>query len=134
MKRLFKIFAIEIVGLYIASQIATGMEFTDQLAGMVITGIGLAFATRLIKPIINILILPLTLATLGLFKFIGHTITLYIVDLAMPQFNVVGFHFAGTVNQYFSIPAINFDNRIMAYIAFSIVISVVTMIIGWIVK
>ncbi|MCH7723558.1 MAG: hypothetical protein IIC76_09565 [Bacteroidetes bacterium] len=82
----------------------------------------------------NILILPLTLATLGLFKFLAHAITIYVVDLALPQFEVVGFDFAGYSTQYFEIPAINFGPGIMSYIAFSVVLSLVVTAIHWVAK
>lgn len=134
MKRIVRLFAVEFFGLWVANKIATGLVFQDQLLGMAVTAGALAVATTLIKPVVNLLLLPLTLATLGLLKFLGHTITLYIVDLALDQFKVTGFHFAGLSSPYLDLPPVSYDSQVMAYIAFSIVISVVTGLVHWLMK
>ena len=134
MRRIFRLFAIETVALYLATQIATGMVFEKELEGLVITGIALALAMRLVKPFINVLLLPLTLATLGLLKFLGSTVTLYIVDYALPQFEVTGFHFSGLTSDYLDLPAVSFDNKIFGYLAFALIISIITSLINWIRK
>lgn len=134
MKRIARLFVVEFFGLWVANEIATGLVFQNEIEGMVITAAALAVATTLIKPVVNLLLLPLTLATLGLLKFLGHTITLYIVDLALDQFSVTGFHFAGMNSPYLDLPAISYSSPVMAYIAFSIVISVVTGLVHWLMK
>ncbi len=134
MKSIFRIFAIQAIVLYIADQIAGGLVFEDKLTGILITGAALAVATITVKPIIKILILPLTLATLGLLRFLAYAITLYIVDLALPQFQITGFHFAGFTSQYFDLPAVNFSQGPMAFIAFSLLISIITTLIHWMTK
>ena len=135
MNKIVKIFAIEFIGLYVANQLADGFSFNgNQLYGFIITAGALTIAMKLVKPIINILILPLSLATMGLFKFISHTVTLYIIDLALDQFKVTHFYFAGFSNDYFDLPVVSFNQGIMAYIAFSIIISAVVSIVSWIMK
>ncbi len=134
MKRLFRIFAIETIALFTAHNLATGLVFRDELTGILTTGAALALAAMTIKPIINILILPLTIATLGLLKFIAHAVTLYIVDLALPQFQVTGFNYPGFTSQYLDIPATSFPAGPLAYLAFSLLISIITTLIHWITK
>ena len=134
MKRVLRIIAIELAGLYIATQIAGGLVFQNQAEGFIITGVALGIAMVLLKPIINILLLPLTLATMGAFRIVGHAITLFIVDVALTQFEVAGFHFAGISTNYFDLPAINLDKGPLAYLAFSIVIWFFTGFINWLRK
>lgn len=134
MRRILRIFLVETAGLFIASQIASGLVFQNQIEGLVITGIALTLATKLVKPIIGVLILPLTMATLGLFKFIGHAITLYLVDMVVDEFSVGGFHFAGMTGQYLDLPAYSIDEGLMAYLAFSVLISFIAGVINWIIK
>jgi uncharacterized membrane protein YvlD (DUF360 family) len=133
MKKLLKIYATELLALYFANQIASGLVFQDKLTGLLITAAALAIATTLIRPIINILILPLSLATLGLFKFFSHAITLYLVDLALQQFSIVGFYFPGLHSQYLDLPMISFGSGPLSYIAFSVLISIITFVINWII-
>lgn len=125
---------IELLGLYFASQLAQGLVFQNQLEGLLITSAALGVAMLVIKPVVNLLLLPLNLATLGLFKFLGHVITLFIVDLALTQFEIVGFHFAGFTSTYFDLPAIDFEKGPFAFLAFSLIIWVITGIINWLRK
>ncbi len=135
MKKVVRSFARELVALYFISQIATGMLFSgEQFQSLAIAAAAITLATFVVKPIINILILPITLATLGLFKFLAHAITLFIVDTALPQFEVVGFHFTGFASPYFDMPPIDFDSRFMGYICFSILLYVIVNTIHWIAK
>jgi len=134
MKRILRIIAVELVGLYLADQIAQGLVFQNQTEGFLITGLALGVAMFSIRPIINILLLPLTLATMGIFKIIGHAITLFIVDVALVQFEVVGFKFAGFTSQYFDLPALELSKGPLSYLAFSIVISIITALVNWLRK
>lgn len=134
MKRILRIIVIEIAGLYVASQIASGMIFASQPESILIAGAALGIAMFLIKPIINILLLPLTLATMGLFRFAGHAITIYVVDVALPQFNIEAFNFPGLKSQYLDIPEIHFQKGILAYFAFSFLIWFITGMINWLRK
>lgn len=126
MKKIVNIFAIEVASLFIATQIASGIVFQNGLEGLFVAGVALAIAAYFVRPVVNILLLPLNLVTLGLFKFIGHAVTLFIVDLALNQFQITGFHFLGVATRWFDVPAINFGEGALAYIGFSILISVVS--------
>jgi len=134
MKIIVRIFVVEFFGLYLANSVAKGLVFQNELQGFIITAGALAVATRLIRPIINILLLPLTLATLGLLKFLSHTVTLYLVDVALNQFSVEYFDFPGLKSQYLDLPAVHFNHGVMAYLAFSILISFVTGFVNWLMK
>ncbi len=134
MKKLARIFFIELLAVYLTTQLASGLVFSDQLKGVVVTSVALAAANYLVKPLINILILPLSLATLGLFRFITHGITLYVVDTALADFSVGTFHFAGLTSPYLDLPPITFQGPIMNYIAFSLVLSFLVSFIHWLRK
>lgn len=134
MKKILRIVVIEFAGLAVANQVASGLSFQNTLQGVLITSVALGIAMHLVKPIINILLLPLTLATLGALKIVGHILTLFIVDVALTQFEVTGFNFPGFTSEYFDMPAIVFEKGPFAYIAFSLLISLVTTIINWLRK
>lgn len=134
MKRILRIIIIEFAGLAVANQLAVGLTFQNAVEGVLITSVALGLAMHLIKPLINILLLPLTLATMGAFKIVGHAITLFVVDVALTQFEVTGFYFAGFTSQYFDIPPIMLDKGPFSYLAFSLVIWFVTGLINWLRK
>lgn len=134
MRRIGKLLFLEAFGLYAANKIAAGLTFEGGYQSVAITIAALAIASYFVRPIINILILPLSLATLGLFKFIGHAITLYLVDLVLPQFSITGFVFDGFSSSLISFPPISLPAGALAYIGFALVLSIITTFIHWIVK
>ncbi|OGM29817.1 hypothetical protein A2801_00240 [Candidatus Woesebacteria bacterium RIFCSPHIGHO2_01_FULL_41_10] len=133
MKKIIRLFAIEIFALYLTDQIAHGLIFSPRLEGILITGVALTFAVYIIRPLLGVLLLPLTLATLGIFRFLAHAVTLYIVDRVVEQFAVEGFSFAGASVFGREIPSLHYTNPI-AYLAFAVVLWVVTAIVRWIMK
>lgn len=134
MKRILRSFIIEIGTFYLVSQVASGIVFQNGFEGLVIAGVALTIATFLVRPIINILLLPINLLTFGVFKWISQAITLFIVDLILPQMSIVSFDFAGLTSKWVDIPSIHLSNLVFIYIAFSLLLSIISGIIYWIVK
>lgn len=130
MKRIFRTLLVESGTLYVVSQIATGLTFENGVSTLIATGAILAVATFLIKPIVNILLLPLNILTFGLFKWVGQAIVLYIVDLLLPSFWIDGFAFPGYSSEWVVIPSLTFGG-VLAYLAFSFLISVIASLIYW---
>ena len=122
MKKLLRHFVIDTAVLYFVSQFVKGLNFDGGVATIFLTGAVLAVVTMLIKPLINILLLPLNLITFGLFKWIAHALSLYIVTLVVSEFTISAFNFSGVESYWFSIPAIYFTG-VFAIIAFSFLIS-----------
>lgn len=131
--RIIKNFVITSVSIYIISQIISGMVFNEGIKTLLITGAVLSLTSHIVKPVINILILPLNLITFGLFRWVAYAITLYLVTILVPGFEITGFVFAGISTTWFSLPLISFTGT-LAIIAFSFIVSFVTSIILWIMK
>ncbi|HEX6977473.1 MAG TPA: phage holin family protein [Patescibacteria group bacterium] len=133
MKRIFRVFLIESVALFLVSKITTGLDFEKGLQSLVIAGVALGIAAFFVRPVINILILPLNLLTFGIFKFLTNAITLYLVDLVLKEFNVGGYHFLGLKQSLIDIPSFGVPYP-LSYIAFSFTISFITSILYWFVN
>ncbi len=133
MKRVLRIFIIQSVTLYIVSQIAQGMEFEKGFQSLILTGLALTVASFLVKPIVNLLLIPINLLTFNLFRFVGNAITLYLIDLVLPEFKISAFHFAGMNSNFLFLPEIVIIFPI-SYLAFSLLISVVSGILHWLVR
>ncbi len=133
MKRIFRHFAIDTFSLYVASLVASGLVFESGFTTMAMAGAALTVAGLVVKPVINILLLPLNLITFNLFKWLSSAVALYLVTLVVNGFRIEQFVFNGYSSVWFDIPAINFTG-VLAIAAFSIIISFVSSIILWIVK
>lgn len=133
-KKVVRIFVIESTSLYLASEFAQGLQFRDGIQSLVITGIALTGGAFLVKPIINILILPINLMTFNFFKWANHAIILFLVDMVLAEFSIANFNFSGLSTKYIELPPLSLDQGILSYLAFSFVISVIAGVIKWIME
>lgn len=133
MRGIIKHYLIDTISLYLISQVVIGITFAEGLYTLALAGFVLMLATLIVRPIINILLLPINLITFGLFKWVTYAITLYLVTLVVPGFHLGDFIFKGLSSYWFSIPGISLTN-ILAFIAFSFVISTISSILYWIFK
>lgn len=131
MKRILRIFIIESFTLYLVSQITTGLTFQNGPLDIILTGIALTIASLIVKPIINLLLLPLTLLTFGFFRFLTNVIMLFLVDLVLTQFSVGAFFFKGYDAKLIIIPSIRFPAGPLSYLGFSLLISFISSVIYW---
>ena len=133
MKTIIKHFVIDTVSLYLVSLIITGIVFEKGIETLILAGLGLMLTTLVIRPILNLLLLPLNLITFGLFKWVTYAVTLYFVTLIVPGFKLLEFVFAGFHSIWFSIPSISLTGG-LAFIAFSFLISFISSLVYWIFK
>ena len=131
--KIIKYFVIDTVTLYLVSQAVRGMNFDGGVKTLILAGVVLAISQFLIKPLINILLLPLNLLTFGLFKWASYAVTLYLVTLLVSGFKIAEFYFPGVSTYWFNLPIIALTG-FLAFIAFSFLISTVSSIISWIMK
>ena len=133
MRGLIKHFIINTAALYVVSMVVQGIVFASGTQTLLLTGAVLMLANMIVKPIINILLLPINLITFGIFKWISYSVTLYIVTLVVPGFKLLDFVFTGFNNYWLSIPALSLTG-VLAFIAFSFLISAISSIGNWIFK
>lgn len=133
MRTLLKHYIIDTIALYLVSQAVSGLVFSQGLYTLLLTGLALMVSGMVIKPVINLLLLPLNLITLGLFKWVAYTITFYLVTLIVPGFEISGFLFGGYSSYWFSLPSLSLYG-IFAFIAFSLTISFVSSSLRWLFK
>lgn len=133
MRTILKHFIVDTVSLYLVSLMVSGIVFKEGVQTLLMAGLVLMLATTLVKPVINILLLPINLVTFGLFKWVAYAVTLYIVTLVVPGFKLMDFVFKGFNSYWISIPALALTG-VLAFLAFSFVISVVSSVVHWIFK
>ena len=131
LKNLVKHFVIDTVSLYLASIVVSGIVFENGLTTLLLAGLALTLTGAVIKPIINILLLPINLITFGLFRWVAFAITLYLVTVIIPGFKLLNFVFLGYHSVWISIPSFSFLG-LWSIIAFSFLISFVSSLAYWI--
>lgn len=133
MRSIFKHFVTDTVSLYLISLVVSGLVFDNGITTILLAGAVLALTTMLVRPVINLLLLPINLITFGLFKWIGQAVSLYIVTLAVPGFRILDFGFNGLTTYWFVIPSIQLTG-FLAFTAFSFLISFTSTLIYWVFK
>lgn len=133
MKSLIKIYIVNTLSLFLVSEIFLGIVLQKGFESLFLAGLGLSLASLLIKPVINILLLPLNLITFGLFRWVSSAVALFLVTLVVPGFKILNFAFAGFSSKWLDIPAFSLTG-ILAFVAFSFAISVFSSIIHWLIK
>ncbi|MBI4153637.1 phage holin family protein [Candidatus Woesebacteria bacterium] len=133
MKHLLRHYAVDTVALYLASRATSGLVFTEGIKTLLLAGIGLMAASLIVRPLINLLILPLNLITLGLFKWVSSAVALYLVTLIIPGFKIANFVFLGLSSEWLGIPSFSLDG-VFAYVGFSFFISLITSFMYWLIK
>lgn len=133
MRSILKHFLIDLVSLYLISQFITGMVFEKGLYTLFLTALVLMLTTMIVKPIINLLLLPLNLITFGLFKWVAYAISFYLVTLLVPGFKILDFLFLGYSSNLFSIPSISLPGT-LAFMAFAFLVSFISSLLYWLFK
>jgi putative membrane protein len=67
-----------------------GIKFTQDWQILIFIGIVLGLINFFIKPILNLITLPLRVLTLGLFSLILNMLIILILDIIFPEFKISG--------------------------------------------
>jgi putative membrane protein len=82
--------AITALGLWVASEIFTGLQF-DSPAKLVVAAIVLGIVNAFVRPLAFILTLPLTVLSLGFFLLVLNAAMVGLVAWIVPGFEISGF-------------------------------------------
>lgn len=132
-RKAIKYFLVNSTSLYLINLAISGLSFSNGTNTLLLTALALMGASLIIKPIINVLLLPINLITFGLFRWVTYAVMLYLVTLIVPGFEVSKFYFPGLSTYWVTIPQISL-NGILAFIVFSLVITVTSSVLDWLLK
>lgn len=133
MKRLLRSYAIHFFAVWFIARNFGGIDYHNNLQYLALGALALTAADMLLKPLINLLLLPFNLVTLGVFRWVSNVITLYIATTLVSGFSVVGFNYPGFHSNLFIIPSIELGS-FGAFIAISFLISLISSLLFWIAK
>lgn len=133
MKMLIKTYFSNAILLLGVSEFFPGMSFNGGIKTFLSASLALALSTLIVKPIINVMILPLNLVTFGFFRWISSFVALYLVTLVVPDFMISSFSFKGFESLWFDLPAVNVAG-FFAIILYSLLISIGNTFLHWLLK
>jgi putative membrane protein len=132
-KKYLRFFLINYLALWLIAKYISGVVFIGGNKTMAITALVLTLVGLLIKPLINLLLLPINLLTLGSFRWLVNVITLWLVTIIIPQFTINSFYFAGFTYRGFIFPPMLLV-VFWVYILTAFIISLITTISLWLIS
>lgn len=131
MKNFFRNILINFLAFFLIAKITGGVSFSENYLVLFSAALFLTILNLLIKPLLNLLLMPINLLTLGAFRWVVNVIVLFMVTILVSNFKVIGFTFSGLTFAGFVIPAITFS-FFWALILVSFLIEIVSGLITWI--
>lgn len=131
MRKILRTILLYTASLYITSLLLPGIIVRGGLEDFVIGGAFLTLGHYIIKPILNVLTLPLKLITFGLFSFVVNGITLFIISLLYEKLHVSSFTFPPINLPILHTPSF-FVPLPLSYIIISATIYAILRILSWV--
>jgi putative membrane protein len=92
---------------YIAGYFLSGVHLASTWAAYLTASLVFVIFNFLLTPIIKLLLLPINLLTLGLFRWMTNVLVLYLFDLLYDGISIVSFTYPGYSSSLISIPSGN---------------------------
>lgn len=132
MRALIRNTAIYAFSLSLFPQLFAGVNISGGLTTILAAGLLLTILFWILRPILNILLLPLNILTFGAFSFITNVVIVYLLTVFLPRISIEAFIFPGASFTGFVIPRIEF-NTFFAYIVVTVVFSAIVSGIQWLI-
>jgi len=133
MKSFFRNVLFNSFSIFLLSQLLPGVKVIGGLPTFFVGGIALTLLLVLLRPVLNILTLPLNLVTLGMFSFLTNVIIFYLLTVFVTGISITSFTFPGASYAGFVIPSI-YLNTLFAFILVSFLQSVIVSFLSWLIK
>ncbi|MCK4520896.1 phage holin family protein [Candidatus Parcubacteria bacterium] len=79
-----------IIGIWLAAQFVSGVEIIDSWQIFILAGLILGLINYFIKPILNLIALPLRILTLGLFSLVINMGIIWVIDVLFVEIDIQG--------------------------------------------
>jgi len=133
MKSLLRNTLINSLSLFILAQIVPGLTVEGGFLTYVAGGLALSLLFLIVKPVLNLISLPLNLVTLGLFSFLINAIIFYLLTVFVTGITITSFSFPGFSFSGFIAPEI-FFNTFFAFIIVALLQSLIVNFLSWLIK
>lgn len=110
MKKILKLTLLFTFSLITANQIWNNLEFSFIPWTIIKTAFILSIFELLLKPILKVILFPINILTLGLFRIVIDTLGLYLAAFIFSDFYVNNIHLMATTFMGLNIPELNFYN------------------------
>ena len=133
MKSIIRNIVFYSLALFALTQLLSGVKVTGGISTFIIGGAVLSVMFIVVKPILNIISIPLNIVTLGLFSFFSNVLILLLLTMFVPQIRITAFVFAGFSYAGFILPKTSL-NLISAFVVSGLVLSAIITFLTWLIR
>lgn len=133
MKTLLKNTVMYALVLSLLPMMFSGVTVSGGFTTYVLGGIILSLLFLLLRPILQLVTLPLHIITFGMFAFVINMIIIYLLTVFLPQISIQAFTYPGISFFGFIVPKIAF-NTFFAYLLVAVVFSLIINMIQWLIQ
>jgi putative membrane protein len=133
MKGILRNTVINGISLAVLNQIVPGVTILGGFKTFVLAGFILSLLLLIIKPILNIVSLPLNMVTLGLFSFFTNSIILYLLTVFVTEVKIASFTFEGFTFAGFVVPVMTF-NTFNSFVLTAAILSIIIAFFDWLIR
>ena len=133
MKKILKLTLLFTFSLITANQIWGNLSFGSIPSSIIKAAFILSIFEIILKPILKIILFPINLLTLGLFRIVIDTLGLYLAVFLFSDFKLYDIHTLPTNWWGLSIPAFNFVN-FFTYLVTSVTIGLILNFFNFIIR
>ena len=133
MKKILKLTLLFTFSLITVNQIWGNLYFESIPSSIIKTAFVLSIFEIILKPILKIILFPINLITLGLFRIVIDTLGLYLAVFLFSDFKIYNIHTSPTNWWGISLPAFNFVN-FFTYLVTSVTIGLILNFFSFIIR
>lgn len=130
MKSLIRSLVITAIGIYLVTLLIPGIRVSGGWQSYVWAGAALTILNATVKPLANLLLLPINLLTLGMFRWVANVFILWLVPAFVKEVSISPFAFPGYSAAGFAVPAMNLS-LFWTAAAGAFILSGVTSVMEW---
>ena len=119
--------------IFVISQVLSGVHVSGGFPTYIFGGIALTLLLTILKPVLNVIAIPLNLITLGMFSFLVNVIIFYLLTVFVMDITISAFTFQGASYAGFIIPKLHF-NILFAFVLTSFLQSVIVSFLAWLIE
>ncbi len=133
MRSLLRRTIVNFLSLYLIARILGAISYSEDFLILFWAAIFLTLFNFLVKPVLNLFLMPINTLTLGAFSWVTNVIILFLVTLFVGEFKILVFASPGFSYSGFIIPSIHLT-LFWSFILVSFLIELFNSILNWALK
>lgn len=133
MKGVLRKIVINSFSLWLTMLLAAGFIVEGGIKTFIIGGFVLFLIQNLVKPVLQVLTLPLNFATFGLVSAVLNVLSLYLLTIVIREISIVPFTFQGFAFTDFVVPKMDF-NLLGSFVIIALTLTLIQKAFKWLLK